>query len=70
MKTFLKIGTAALITISFAACGGKNKKGGSDSTAVKIDSTTTTVVDSNKIKADSIKKDTASSYADSTKKSK
>ncbi len=68
MKSLFKIAAVALISFSFAACDGNKGKGSVDSTAVKVDSSITTVDTSARAKADTAKTDTASSTADSTKK--
>jgi len=61
MKNILKTTLVAVTVLTFAACGTKKAGSGTDSTTVKVDSTTKTTVDSTKkdtVKVDSTKKDT------------
>jgi len=58
MKTISKLGLAALIALSFAACKGTKSNSTTDTTKV-TDSTKTTVVDTaQKMTPDTTKKDT------------
>jgi len=64
MKNTIKISLVALTALTFAACGGNKNKPAGDSASVKIDSTTTTSLDSTK--KDTAKMDTSKN--DTTKK--